>query len=116
MVRNPLQNMSPSQFCALEAQLTPVCRIIVGVKYCFRYNQRNRQIRNGEDGEPIDLGAMPRAHRRRREKKLMTMEEVNERFPLTKYKAWMTTRAEEGLPTAGGIAATAPSRAASIKG
>ena len=44
----------------------------------------------------------------------MTMEEVNERFPLTKYKAWMTTRAEEGLPTAGGIAA-APSRAASIK-
>lgn len=35
----------------------------------------------------------------------MTMEEVNERFPLTKYKAWMATRAEEGLPTAGGVAA-----------
>jgi len=34
----------------------------------------------------------------------MTMDEVNERFPLTKYKAWMTTRAAEGLPTAGGIA------------
>ncbi|KAI4242824.1 MAG: hypothetical protein L6R42_010903 [Xanthoria sp. 1 TBL-2021] len=48
---------------------------------------------------------MPRTHRRRREKKLMTMEEVNERFPLTKYKAWMATRAEEGLPTAGGVAA-----------
>ena len=86
----------------------------MGVKYCFRYNQRNRQRLAGEDGEPIDLGAMPRAHRRRREKKLMTMEEVNERFPLTKYKAWMTTRAAEGLPTAGGIA-SAPSRPASIK-
>ena len=90
-------------------------RIIVGVKYCFRYNQRNRQLRNGEDGEPIDLTAVPRAHRRRREKKLMTMEEVNERFPLTKYKAWRSTRAEEGLPTAGGITAPA-SRAPSIKG
>jgi hypothetical protein len=86
----------------------------VGVKYCFRYNQRNRALRNGEEGEPIDLGAMPRAHRRRREKKLMTMDEVNERFPLTKYKAWRTTRAAEGLPTAGGIAA-APSRPTSIK-
>ncbi len=86
----------------------------MGVKYCFRYNQRNRQRLAGEDGEPIDLGAMPRAHRRRREKKLMTMEEVNERFPLTKYKTWMTTRAAEGLPTAGGIA-SAPSRPGSIK-
>ncbi|KAL8777043.1 MAG: hypothetical protein Q9213_008031 [Squamulea squamosa] len=50
------------------------------------------------------MTAMPRTHRRRREKKLMTMEEVNKRFPLTKYKAWMATRAEEGLPTAGGVA------------
>lgn len=84
------------------------------MKYCFRYNQRNRALRNGEDGEPIDLGAVPRAHRRRREKKLMTMDEVNERFPLIKYKAWRTTRAAEGLPTAGGIAA-APSRPTSMK-
>jgi hypothetical protein len=44
----------------------------------------------------------------------MTMDEVNERFPITKYKAWRTTRAAEGLPTAGGIAA-APSRPTSIK-
>ncbi|KAL8691402.1 MAG: hypothetical protein Q9218_003368 [Villophora microphyllina] len=78
--------------------------IIVGVKYCFRYNQRNRRNHHDENGEPIDLTAMPRTHRRRREKKLMTMEEVNDRFPLTKYKAWMATRAEEGLPTAGGVA------------
>ena len=45
----------------------------------------------------------------------MTMDEVNERFPLVKYKAWMTTRAEEGLPTAGGVAAPSASRAASLR-
>lgn len=89
-------------------------RIIVGVKYCFRYNQRNRQLRNDENGEPIDMTAIPRTHRRRREKKLMTMEEVNERFPLTKYKTWRSNRAEEGLPTAGGVTASA-SRAPSMK-
>ena len=93
--------------------LTSHLRIIVGVKYCFRYNQRNRQLRN-EDGEPIEIGPVPRTHRRRREKKLMTMDEVNERFPIIKYKQWRSTRAEEGLPTAGGI--TAPeSRPASIR-
>lgn len=89
-------------------------RIIVGVKYCFRYNQRNRQLRNEETGEPIDLVAMPRAHRRRREKKLMTMDEVNERFSLVKYKVWRSSRANQGLPTEGGI--TAPnSRPQSLK-
>ena len=96
-------------------QLTFTHRIIVGVKYCFRYNQRNRRIQQDENGEPIDMTAMPRTHRRRREKKLMSMEEVNERFPLVKYKAWMTTRAEEGLPTAGGVAAPTASRAASLR-
>lgn len=90
-------------------------RIIVGVKYCFRYNARNRQRIQDENGEPIDLGTMPRAHRRRREKKLMTMEEVNDRFPLTKYKNWMTTRAAEGLSTAGGVNPSL-SRAGSVKG
>lgn len=67
----------------------------------------------GEDPDAVDLAAMPR-QRRRREKKLMTMEEVNEKFPLTKYKTWRSTRAQEGLPTAGGINAAA-SRPASIK-
>jgi len=86
--------------------------IIVGVKYCFRYNQRNRQRMNGEDPDAVDLGAMPRQHRRRREKKLMTMDEVNEKFPLTKYKTWRSNRADEGLPTAGGI--NTASRPASI--
>ncbi|KAI9934388.1 hypothetical protein MW887_000002 [Aspergillus wentii] len=43
------------------------------------------------------------------------MDEVNERFPLIKYKAWRSSRANEGLPTTGGI--TAPnSRPQSMKG
>ncbi|KAL8934767.1 MAG: hypothetical protein Q9216_005745 [Gyalolechia sp. 2 TL-2023] len=79
--------------------------IIVGVKYCFRYNQRNRRHHHDDNGEPIDMTTMPRTHRRRREKKLMTMDEVNDRFPLTKYKNWIASREEEGLPTAGGVAA-----------
>ena len=45
----------------------------------------------------------------------MTMEEVNERFPLTKYKQWKATREDEGLPAAGGIATAPQSRAASLK-
>ncbi|KAL4878253.1 hypothetical protein BJY04DRAFT_196604 [Aspergillus karnatakaensis] len=81
--------------------------IIVGVKYCFRYNQRNRQLRGEGTGDPIDLVAMPRTHRRRREKKLMTMDEVNERFPLVKYKVWRYSRVTAGLSTAGGISAPA---------
>jgi hypothetical protein len=93
----------------------PERRIIVGVKYCFRYNQRNRAARAAADGEPIDLTAMPRPHRRRREKKLMTMDEVNERFPLTKYKHWKASREDKGLPAAGGIQTAPQSRAASLK-
>jgi hypothetical protein len=46
----------------------------------------------------------------------MTMDEVNERFPLSKYKNWVATRASEGLSTAGGVSGTAPpSRAPSVK-
>lgn len=91
--------------------------IIVGVKYCFRYNARNRALRNGEEVDPITLDTMPaRPHRRRREKKLMTMDEVNERFPLSKYKNWVAARASEGLSTNGGVSATTPpSRAASVR-
>jgi Ring finger domain len=35
----------------------------------------------------------------------MSMEDVNERFPLMKYKAWRASRADEGLPSEGGISA-----------
>lgn len=43
----------------------------------------------------------------------MSMEEVNERFPLTKYKIWRSSREAEGLPAAGGVDPT--SRPASLK-
>ncbi|KAH6638023.1 RING-8 protein [Boeremia exigua] len=89
--------------------------IIVGVKYCFRYNRRRAAAAAGETGEPIDMTAMPRPHRRRREKKLMTMDEVNEQFSLTKYKQWKSSRETEGLPANGGIATAPQSRAASLK-
>jgi len=88
--------------------------IIVGVKYCFRYNARQRARANGEI-DAVDLQALPRPHRRRREKKLMTTEEVNERFPTTKYKAWRAQREVEGLSTAGGIQTQPNSRAASVR-
>lgn len=88
--------------------------IIVGVKYCFRYNARNRALREAQDGEPINMENMPRPHRRRREKKLMTIEEVNEKFPMMKYKSWVSERAREGLPTEGGVSVP-PSRANSIR-
>ncbi|KAL1903604.1 hypothetical protein Sste5346_000233 [Sporothrix stenoceras] len=89
--------------------------IIVGVKYCFRYNARARQLRLAaeEGGDQINLDHMPHPRRRRREKKLMTIDEVNEKFPMMKYKTWVATRAEEGLPTTGGI--NAPSRSGSVR-
>lgn len=88
--------------------------IIVGVKYCFRYNARSRQMRLNEEGEPINMENMPHPRRRRREKKLMTMDEVNEKFPMLKYKTWVVSRAQEGLPAQGGVSAP-PSRANSVR-
>lgn len=105
-----------AQETIFAARILTTDRIIVGVKYCFRYNARNRQMRGlDENGEPINLENMPtRPHRRRREKKLMTMDEVNDKFPMMKYKTWVADRAKEGLPTAGGVSAP-PSRANSVR-
>ncbi|OBT73218.1 hypothetical protein VF21_08711 [Pseudogymnoascus sp. 05NY08] len=90
--------------------------IIVGVKYCFRYNARNRALARGENIDPISMEPVhPRPHRRRREKKLMTVDEVNERFPKMKYSDWAAGRAHEGLPTAGGVSAPAGSRPATLR-
>jgi hypothetical protein len=44
----------------------------------------------------------------------MTVDEVNTKFPLTRYKAWRALREQEGLPASGGISVP-PSRAASLK-
>lgn len=42
------------------------------------------------------------------------MDEVNEKFPMMKYKTWVAGRLREGLPTAGGVSVS-PSRANSIR-
>jgi hypothetical protein len=44
------------------------------------------------------------AQRRRREKKLLKIEEVNERFPVMTYKAWRAQRERAGLSAEGGVA------------
>ncbi|KAF8469593.1 hypothetical protein BDZ91DRAFT_615752, partial [Kalaharituber pfeilii] len=88
--------------------------IIVGVKYCFRYNARQRARAASGDEENVDLQSMPRPHRRRREKKLMTVDEVNERFPVTKYKTWRAGREAMGLSTEGGVTQP-PSRTGSVR-
>lgn len=36
----------------------------------------------------------------------MTMDEVNDKFAMMKYKTWVSERAREGLPTAGGVSAS----------
>lgn len=44
----------------------------------------------------------------------MTMDEVNERFPATKYKSWRAQRERMGLPAEGGIKTAPNSRPASL--
>jgi hypothetical protein len=44
----------------------------------------------------------------------MTMDEVNDKFPMMKYKTWVADRAKDGLPTTGGVSIS-PSRANSIR-
>lgn len=44
----------------------------------------------------------------------MSMEEVNTRFPLTKYKLWTSSREAAGLPAVGGVTAP-PSRSTSVR-
>lgn len=45
----------------------------------------------------------------------MSMEEVNERFPLTKYKTWQSSREAAGLSAEGGVAADAAATAAASR-
>ncbi|KAK9374971.1 uncharacterized protein V1513DRAFT_414370 [Lipomyces chichibuensis] len=98
--------------------------IIVGVKYCFRRNRRLRAqalAANGEipydgyDETGYDMGLLRPPIRRRREKKLMTDAEMDERFPVKKYKLWRCERESAGLSTEGGVAAQIPSRAPSVR-
>ena len=81
----------------------------MGVKYCFRYSQRGRRAQQQFD-EDVDLatlhpfvGLHQPVQRRRREKKLLKLDEVNERFPVMTYKAWRAQRERQGLSAEGGI-------------
>ena len=85
----------------------------MGVKYCFRYSQRGRRAQQQFD-EEVDLatlhpfvGLHHPATRRRREKKLLKIDEVNERFPVMTYKAWRAQRERQGLSAEGGISSQA---------
>ncbi|KAK9366805.1 hypothetical protein V1509DRAFT_596505 [Lipomyces kononenkoae] len=98
--------------------------IIVGVKYCFRRNRRLRAralAANGEnaydgyDETGYDMGLMRPPVRRRREKKLITTAEIEERFPVKKYKVWRCERESAGLSTEGGVAEEMASRAPSMR-
>ncbi|KKA28179.1 hypothetical protein TD95_004073 [Thielaviopsis punctulata] len=83
--------------------------IIVGVKYCFRYNARNRQLRaEAEGGEMVTMEHQPPRPRRRREKKLMTMDEVNDKFPMIKYKSWALQKSMTNHSASEDPAATKP--------
>lgn len=83
----------------------------MGVKYCFRYSQRNRRHQFAAE-EDVDLatlhpfvGLHHPVQRRRREKKLLKIDEVNERFPIMTYKAWRAQRERAGLSAEGGVGA-----------
>jgi hypothetical protein len=85
------------------------------MQYYFRHNPRSRHTQAlNVNGDQVDLSRIQQPHSQRREKKLLSQEEVNERFPLRKYKTWKSTRDAEGLPVGSGV--TAPtSRAVSVK-
>jgi hypothetical protein len=87
----------------------------VVIQYYVRHNPRSRHTQALDvNGDQADLSRIQRPHSQRREKKLLSREEVNERFPLRKYKAWKSTRDAEGLPVGSGVTAP-PSRAVSVK-
>lgn len=85
--------------------------LIIGIKYCCRHRRRRfdsnyNNSRYNEELQAISFYA-GRVPRRRREKKLITLEELNEMFPVQKYKEWRSNREENGLSTEGGISSAA---------
>ncbi|KAK9477852.1 hypothetical protein V1514DRAFT_98033 [Lipomyces japonicus] len=96
--------------------------IIIGVKYCFRRRRNQARILAGENGTTFDehgfgydLAALPAPIRRRREKKVINITQLDERFPVKKYKLWRQERERAGLSSAGGVASRVQSRAPSLK-
>lgn len=96
--------------------------LIIGIKYCCRhrrmrhdrelndYDETNEELRafpfyNGRAGAGVTR--FRPAPRRKREKKLLTLEQLDEKAPLVKYKDWCDNRKENGLSTEGGISSAA---------
>ncbi|KAK9451453.1 uncharacterized protein V1518DRAFT_408600 [Limtongia smithiae] len=98
--------------------------IVVVVKYCIRRRRLRARVLaateggrmpyEGYDDAGFDLGLLRPPPRRRREKKVLTAPEVDERFPIQKYKLWRHERERAGLSTAGGVASQMQSNAPSI--
>ena len=85
--------------------------IIVGVKYCLRARHRARE--GLEEGTIDPLSGLMTIHGativplgRRREKKLIPIEELDTRFPILTYKVWRSERESQGLSVDGGINAS----------
>ncbi|EJP62001.1 RING finger domain protein [Beauveria bassiana ARSEF 2860] len=79
--------------------------VILSAQYCFRY-AHNRTRATVVNGRPTPLVTMPNARRERRQKSLMTVNEINGRFPKRKYGHWVSERAGECLPTADSFTVT----------
>lgn len=91
--------------------------IILGLKYCCR--QRRRRMLGLTDAESIEGGrddltfylnpimAAPEIHRRRRkERKVLSLDELNTKFPVQKYQDWGAAREKVGLSMTGGISSS----------
>lgn len=73
------------------------------MRYAYKYLARithNRESRVRDGVDVAALGNIPATpHQSRGGKKLLSMTEVNERFPLLMEKNWITARASGGLST-----------------
>lgn len=92
--------------------------LVIGIKYCCRRRRRrlspglnNYDVATNEELQNLSFypttGRFRPLPRRRREKKLLTMDELDEKFPIQKYKEWCSHRELSGLSTEGGISSAA---------
>lgn len=113
--------------------------VILGVRYCYRTRRRQRMIERGEispdDTEsmleaqgiggtegfayylnPLGVGATTNQGPRRADRHVLTLEELDARFPVQKYWDWTKSQIAQGLPSEGGISKQAAglSRSASV--
>ena len=91
--------------------------VVLGLKYCRRNRQRRLALENGDEQALEELNTyfnplfasatLANTRRARLERKLITLEDLNRRFPVQKYKEWIADRKRAGLSTEGGISLSA---------